>query len=75
MTRYPGIHVFTARMPVGEYEALKAFAYFTRRPINDVVLTAVRSYLRQQVAEDHLNEMVEQLRATLHETFEALGER
>jgi NRPS condensation-like uncharacterized protein len=68
------VHVFTARMPVHEYEALRAYAHFTRQPINNIVLTAVRSHLREQMAEDRLNTMVEQMRATLRETFEGLGD-
>jgi hypothetical protein len=64
------IHVFTARMPVDEYEGLKAFAFLSQVSINEVVLTAIRSYLREQAPDDRLDAMVEEMKARLRRTTE-----
>ena len=70
MTARTDLHVFTARMPVSEYEGLRAFAFFTQTSINEVVLAAIRSHLQEQITEDRLNALVERMRAML-----GLGDR
>ena len=65
MSRNPDLHVFTARMPTGEYEGLRAFAFFAQTSINEVVLTAIRSHLQEQITEERLNSLVERMRTTL----------
>lgn len=68
------VHVFTARMPVHEYEALRAYAHFTRQSINDLVLAAVRAYLGEQGRAEHLERMVEEVKAKLRATLDGLGD-
>lgn len=38
-------HVYSARIPHDIFEALKAYAFFSRTSMNDVVVRAIRAYL------------------------------
>jgi len=53
-------HVFTTRMPAGEYEFLRFYAFFVGSSINDVVLRAVRAFMAEHAADPELRAMVEQ---------------
>lgn len=68
------VHVFTARMPEDEYEGLRAFAFLSQRSVNEVVLTAIRSYLREQAPDDRLDAMVEEMKARFRATLDDLGD-
>jgi len=68
------IHVFTARMPVDEYDALRAYAHFTRRPINDVVLAAIRAYLGEKGRAEELDAAVERMKEQFRATLDNLGD-
>jgi NRPS condensation-like uncharacterized protein len=45
------VHVFTARIPLEDYERLRLYAFTARLSINDVVLTAVRTLLEHERVE------------------------
>ena len=68
----PRIHVFTTRMPADEYEVLKSYAFFVGSSINDVLLRAVRTYLRARAADAQLDAMVEEARRRFQETVERM---
>jgi hypothetical protein len=40
------IHLFTARIPKAEFEALRSYASLARCSVNDVVQRALREFLR-----------------------------
>lgn len=68
------IHVFTARMPVDEYEALRSYAFFAGRSVNEVVVAAIRDFLTTHATDDLLDAMVEEKRTTFRRTLERLGD-
>jgi len=68
------IHVFTARMPMREYEALKSYSFYARRSINDIVLEALRDWLREHATEEHLEQLLTDARERFRATVEELRE-
>lgn len=68
------VHVFTARMPMREYEALKAYSFYARRSINDIVLEALRTWLREHATAEHLEQLLAEARDRVRATVEELGE-
>lgn len=71
MTR-PNLHVFTARMPIEEYEALRSYAFFANVSINEVVVRAIRELLRRDGREEAVNTLVEQARSKLRATLDEM---
>lgn len=59
-------------MPADEYEVLKSYAFFVGSSINDVLLRAVRTYLRARAADAQLDAMVEEARRRFQETVERM---
>lgn len=68
------MHVFTARMPVEEYEALRAYASLAQSSVNDVMQRAVRAYLRAHSGDEEIEVMVARTRRRLRATVERLPE-
>lgn len=60
-------HLFSARLPHDEYEALKAYAFFSRRSMNDVVIRAIRAYLTEASREQEIDTMVDAARRRLRQ--------
>ncbi len=73
MTR-PDLHVFTARLAVEEYEALRSYAFLSNVSINEVVVRAIRELLRREGKEEAVNTLVEQARSKLRATVDNLGD-
>lgn len=61
MTTDPDTHAAIRQVPVrlqsNEYAALKAFAHFTARSMNDIISDAVRRYLAVEGRSEQFNAM------------------
>ena len=66
------LHVFTARMPVDEYEALRSYAFFAGQSANEVVVSAIREYLKRHATDEQLNALVARTRTQLRRTMDRL---
>lgn len=74
MNEKPDLHVFTTRMVVDEYKGLKAFAFLSQRSINEVIVTAIRSYLREHAPDDQLDAMIEEMKRRFRTTLDDIGD-
>lgn len=63
---------FTTRLPEREYQALKAYAFFTGRPLGEIVVRAVREFLLNHGAEPEVDDGVEAQRRRLRQVLEEL---
>lgn len=66
------LHVFTARMAVDEYEALRSYAFFAGQSVNEVVVSAIREYLRSHATDEQLDALVARTRTQLSRTLDRL---
>jgi hypothetical protein len=64
------LQAFTVRLPEAEYEALKAYATYTRSSMGDVLLSAMRSYLGDAERADEFEAAVMEARGRVRETLE-----
>jgi predicted transcriptional regulator len=66
---------FPLRLPDDVYDAVKAMAFFTDRPMNDLILEAIRSYLAKQARSKLVRQMIadndSRYRAALDTLFES----
>lgn len=69
-----GARPFTTRLPQREYEALKAYAFFTGSTLGDIVLQAVREFLVNHGRDTAVETAVEERRRRFLETLERLTE-
>lgn len=68
------LHVFTARMPVEEYEALRQASALLGTSVNATVRQAVHVYLKEQVGDEKFDALVEEARERFRRTLERLGD-
>ena len=59
-------------MPVDEYDALRSYAFFAERSVNEVVVAAIREYLAGHATDEQLDAMVGQMRNKLGRTLHRL---
>ena len=64
---------FTTRLPIEDYEGLKALAFYRGTTMADLVIQAVRALLAEQAHNAEVDAMVERTKARFRETVERLG--
>lgn len=68
----PRPHVLTVRIPRDLFLALRDFAFYTERSMNECLVSALRSYLAAHGSDDELKAMVDEARRRFHRTIEDL---
>lgn len=63
---------FTVRMPRGDYETLRTFAFVTDRSINDVVIKSIRDYLSTTGKSEEFRDLVSKARGQFRVALDKL---
>ena len=56
------VQALTVRLPQDEYQALRTYAFVTKRSINDVVRSAVLDYLAGTERQQEMDAIIEHIR-------------
>ena len=65
---------FPLRLPADLYDACKAVAFFTDRPMNDLVVEAIREYLTRQLRSKPVRRMIAENGSRYRTLFDTLSE-
>jgi hypothetical protein len=68
------LHVFTARLPMEEYETLRQVSALLGLSVNETVRRAVLAFLKDEVGDEKFDMLVEQARDRFRRTLERLGD-
>lgn len=59
--------MFTARLSLAQYEALRAFAFVADVSMNEVVIRALETYLRDKGVDESVEALLQEQRARLRQ--------
>lgn len=66
---------FPLRLPVDDYNALKAYAHFCNRSMNEVIAQAVHEFLAGEARQEQMEAMVTKAQSDYRDTFDKLKTR
>jgi hypothetical protein len=65
---------FLVRMPRADYEALRSLAFFTRQSMNEIVCSALHTYLETDGRAAHVAAVIDQGRVEMRDLLDKLGD-